>query len=320
MTRRARWVGVFCISVGMTAVMASIRAVLAQGPPATPDQAAQETPAKKVIAKCVICHNENWRYPVLAIFQSKHAVIADRRTPFADRACETCHGVSDDHVANPIAKSPKVVFGGKNAVSAAEQNKVCLTCHQSGLRMNWQGSLHESSDVACVSCHQVHTGKDRVLAKTTQPEVCFGCHKLQRAQVARMSHHPIREGKVACSQCHNPHGSAGPKMLVKATLNETCYTCHADKRGPFAWEHSPAREDCTNCHVPHGSIHRPLLKARIPWLCQECHQAISHPSTAYSGNNVSLLSAPDRVLAKSCLNCHSQVHGSNHPSGARKQR
>jgi len=197
---------------------------------------------------------------------------------------------------------------------------VCLACHQSGLRMHWNGSLHESSDVGCVSCHQIHTGKDRVLDKLTQSEVCFSCHMAQREQANRISHHPIREGKIACSQCHNPHGSAGPKLLVKATLNETCFTCHAEKRGPFLWEHSPVREDCTNCHTPHGSIHRPLLKARVPWLCQECHSSILHPSTAYSGSNVSLLGAPDRVLARSCLNCHSQVHGSNHPAGVRKQR
>ena len=115
-------------------------------------------------------------------------------------------------------------------------------------------------------------------------------------------------------------------MLVKATLNETCYTCHTEKRGPFLWEHPPVREDCANCHTPHGSIHTPLLKARGPWLCQECHLATFHPSTAYSGTSIppapgiAPISPPDRVLANNCLNCHSQVHGSNHPSGARKTR
>lgn len=314
------------ICAGLLTVIAWSRSGLALDSRATGEGAATQSPAKKGVALCTLCHNENWRYPVWAIFQSKHAVMADQRTPFADGrgtgagACETCHGVSDNHVANAVAMPPKVVFRGKNANPASEQNQVCLACHQSGLRMHWKGSLHESSDVGCVACHQIHTGRDRVLDKITQPEVCFGCHKAQREQINRISHHPIKEGKIACTQCHNPHGSAGPTLLLKTTLNETCFTCHAEKRGPFLWEHSPVREDCTHCHTPHGSIHRPLLKARIPWLCQECHSSIFHPSAAYSGNNVSLLGAPDRVLAKSCLNCHSQVHGSNHPAGVRKQR
>jgi DmsE family decaheme c-type cytochrome len=109
-------------------------------------------------------------------------------------------------------------------------------------------------------------------------------------------------------------------MLVKATVNETCYTCHAEKRGPFLWEHPPAREDCTNCHTPHGSIHTPLLKARAPWLCQQCHLAPMHPSTAYSGTGVPPRGAAQQILANSCMNCHSQVHGTNHPSGPRNTR
>ena len=138
----------------------------------------------------------------------------------------------------------------------------------------------------------------------------------------RLSHHPVTEGKIACSDCHNPHGSMAPKLLVKPTLNETCYQCHAEKRGPFLWEHPPAREDCTNCHEPHGSNHPSLLVNRMPLLCQQCHMAAFHPSTAYTGVNASAgVSRLDiHAAAKSCLNCHSEVHGSNHPSGPRLMR
>jgi len=127
---------------------------------------------------------------------------------------------------------------------------------------------------------------------------------------------------VSCSDCHNPHGSTGPKQLVKGTVNETCYTCHTEKRGPFLWEHQPVREDCTICHEPHGSVHSSLLKVRGPWLCQQCHMVQFHPSTAYSGTGLPTTkpSGAQQMLAKNCLNCHSQVHGSNHPSGVRKTR
>ncbi len=313
---------------GALALCAASATVLAAEPATQPATPTGKTP--QTVQKCVRCHDETEKHSVLPIMQSKHAVMADPRTPFADRGCETCHGKSDEHWETAVNEGerrppPQVVFKGKFASPPEEQNKVCLGCHESGLRMNWKGSQHETNSVACTSCHTLHIGKDPVLIRTTQSEVCFACHKTQRSQIYRVSTHPIRAGKMSCSQCHNPHGSMGPKLLVRPTLNETCYTCHAEKRGPFLWEHSPVRDDCSNCHTPHGSNHTPLLKARGPWLCQECHDAQFHPSTAYSGNNVPppggvAVSAPDRLIAKNCLNCHSQVHGSNHPSGARKTR
>jgi DmsE family decaheme c-type cytochrome len=135
---------------------------------------------------------------------------------------------------------------------------------------------------------------------------------------------------MACSDCHNPHGSLGPKLMVKNSVNETCYTCHADRRGPFLWEHSPVTEDCTICHTPHGSNNTPLLKARTPWLCQECHTS-DHSGPVNSGANLptgdsttvgGLLpfgnQAPrSQTNGRNCLSCHPLVHGSNHPAGAR---
>lgn len=306
--------------------------ILAAGVIAGPVHAAQDTAVtkkspKEAIRTCTKCHDEDEKYPVLSVMKTPHAVMADKRTPFADQACITCHGPSEKHLVKvaPGAKPapPDIAFGKKAATSATEKNAVCANCHESGLRMHWKGSAHESQDVACASCHSVHTGKDKVMSKINQPEVCFDCHKEKRAEILRPSSHPIREGKTACSDCHNPHGGSGPKLLVKGTVNETCYTCHAEKRGPFLWEHAPVREDCTHCHQPHGSVHSSLLKQRGPWLCQQCHMAQFHPSTAYSGTGLPGATTPSgtqQLLGKNCLNCHSQVHGSNHPSGPRKTR
>jgi len=111
-------------------------------------------------------------------------------------------------------------------------------------------------------------------------------------------------------------------MLVKPTVNQTCYTCHAEKRGPFLWEHAPVAEDCTLCHFPHGSSRPVLLSKSPPLLCQQCHTVAGHPSVAYTSNSL-----PGRgggggafLLAGGCVNCHSQVHGSNHPSGVKLMR
>jgi DmsE family decaheme c-type cytochrome len=294
--------------------------------PAVPAAEPAPETAQDAIRTCTRCHDETDAAPVLSILKSKHAVMADPRTPFADQACVTCHGASTAHMQAPGDASqraaPDVVYE-PGASAASLQNERCLDCHQGGRRMHWKGSVHEFQGLACSSCHRIHTGHDAVLAQDTQPEVCIACHKEKRAELHRPSSHPILEGQMACSDCHNPHGSNGPKLLIASTTNETCYTCHAEKRGPFLWEHAPVREDCTLCHRPHGSIHPALLKSRGPWLCQQCHLAQFHPSTAYSGTGLPTAATPSgaqQLLGRNCLNCHSQVHGSNHPSGVRKTR
>ena len=280
--------------------------------------------AKEAIRVCTKCHDETDEKPILAILKTKHAMMADKRTPFADQACITCHGPSQKHLEKPPEGQKRALtdisFAASSPTAPEKKNAVCMSCHESGLRLHWKGSPHEFSGLACSSCHTVHTGKDPVLVKRTQPEACFTCHKEKRAQIYRPSTHPIREGKVSCADCHNPHGSSGPKQLAKNSVNETCYQCHYEKRGPFLWEHAPVRDDCTNCHKPHGSIHPALLKNRQPWLCQQCHLAQFHPSGAYSGTGIPPMGADQRLLGKQCLNCHTQVHGSNHPSGVRLTR
>jgi DmsE family decaheme c-type cytochrome len=150
----------------------------------------------------------------------------------------------------------------------------------------------------------------------TQIEVCTTCHQAQRTALFKPSHHPLREGKMSCTACHSPHGSTAPAQLVKNTTTETCTGCHAEYRGPFLWEHQPVAEDCSNCHDAHGSAQPALLKLRTPFLCQTCHEGQGHPSVVNSPQGLAGGSAPSAfLLVGGCVNCHSQVHGSNHPSG-----
>jgi DmsE family decaheme c-type cytochrome len=132
--------------------------------------------------------------------------------------------------------------------------------------------------------------------------------------------HPLREGKMACTSCHSPHGATTEQQLIKQTLNDTCFQCHAEKRGPFLWEHAPVTEDCSNCHNPHGSNHPGMLVKRAPLLCQSCHSQSGHPSIAQDADGLAAGTPSQYLLGQSCLNCHSQVHGSNHPSGSRLMR
>jgi DmsE family decaheme c-type cytochrome len=209
-----------------------------------------------------------------------------------------------------------IAFGPKSHSTVKQQNANCLGCHQSNAAHDWASSAHAAGDVACTSCHQLHTAKDPVQTAAGQIEVCAGCHHAEHADLDKLSRHPLREGKMACTSCHSPHGSTAPAQLVRNTVNETCTSCHAEYRGPFLWEHQPVAEDCTNCHNPHGSVQPALLKLRPPFLCQTCHEGAGHPSMVNTPQGLAGGGAPSAfLLAGGCINCHSQIHGSNHPSG-----
>ena len=278
---------------------------------------------------CQACHEEHQ----LQMAGHKHSVSADPRTP----SCVSCHGASDKHAENPAEVKPDKRFKGKDALRGNDASAACLTCHEKDYgRVVWATSPHPSADVACTSCHKAHVSRDPVLAKATEPSVCYTCHQAQRTQVNLASRHPIAEGKMGCSDCHEVHGSAGPKLVKKDSTNDTCYTCHAEKRGPFVHPHQPVTEDCASCHNPHGSSVSRMLTARAPILCQQCHTPHVAGSVGALGgqpgvfppavpgqfqSEVTATSGGKNVVnmwqARSCLNCHTQVHGSNNPaSGA----
>lgn len=291
---------------------------------------------KKGADTCIKCHDEDEAYPVFDIFKTKHGQQGDKQSPFAGLQCEACHGPGvagaaamqealdkGGHVGKvrPGQERPPILnFGDKSDEPIERQNSMCLNCHENKEHVGWKGNVHEGGDVACVSCHKIHTLKDPVLTKSTQPEVCYQCHKKERTEFYKTSSHPIRFGQMTCTDCHNTHGSMTDSLLKKPTLNQTCYTCHAEKRGPLLWEHAPVSEDCSLCHTAHGSIHPALLTKRTPLLCQQCHSQIGHPSLAYGSSRLAGGSPSGFLLSGGCVNCHAQVHGSNHPSGVKLMR
>jgi DmsE family decaheme c-type cytochrome len=229
--------------------------------------------------------------------------------------CETCHGPGSAHVKAGGGRGVGGIISFRAddpARTAEENNGICLGCHERGERTYWQGSVHETRGLACTNCHTImkSVSAHSQLKTAFQPETCFQCHKDKRAQMFRPAHMPIREGKVVCSDCHNPHGSITEALLREDSINDNCYKCHAEKRGPFLFEHAPVRENCLNCHDPHGSINEFSLKMSRPRLCYECH-TIGHTQ---SGPNSMF------TMGRACQNCHTQIHGSNSPAGGALQR
>lgn len=296
--------------------------------------ASERKPAMDLIlkgdAKCTGCHDEadepqpsmlELHPQILSIGKTMHGTTADSRTP----TCTDCHGESTSHLNHKgSGKPPKSdrTFTKGATTPAAERNEACLRCHQKESKRHlWMGSAHESHGVACTSCHQIHTAHEKVRDKRTQPEVCFTCHKTQRSQINKASHHPITEGKMSCSDCHNVHGSSGPKLMKRDSVVETCYSCHMEKRGPFVHNHEPVNDDCSICHNPHGTTAESMLKMRPPFLCNSCHTPHGPVQPSLTGqaqapNVVGWWNGTVITQGRGCLNCHTQIHGSNNPSSS----
>jgi DmsE family decaheme c-type cytochrome len=231
-------------------------------------------------------------------------------------ACENCHGPGSTHVKLGGGRGVGgiISFRVDDLSRSPEQNNaICLTCHEKGDRTYWQGSIHQTRDLACTNCHTIMKSVSLKfqLHTVNEMDTCFQCHKDRRAQLFRTAHMPLREGKMVCSDCHNPHGSATESLLKADSINDTCYKCHAEKRGPFLFEHAPVRENCVNCHDPHGSTNEFSLKLSRPRLCFECH-GFGHGATT-------AINSP-YTMGRSCQNCHTQIHGSNSPAGGAFQR
>lgn len=254
---------------------------------------------------CKTCHGDiykNWE-------KTPHwRTTLDTKGGPSHQGCEGCHGPGAAHVegGGDITK----IFTFKNA-STKEITDRCMTCHAGGPEhMNVMNSIHGQNGVSCISCHSPHHAENsEFLLLKTQPELCYGCHLQQKAQFEMPFHHRVNEGFVRCTDCHNPHGTVGPKQVrFAATQDAICFKCHTDKQGPFVYEHAPVKVDgCQACHMVHGGPNAHMLKlSNVNLLCLQCHTTSSFslaPGAPSFHNQATFFQA--------CVLCHSEIHGSN---------
>ena len=291
--------------------------------PAAPPKAEEPKDGRFFVGQetCSTCHQQeasNWAHTVHAKVFNLHP-----RDAREEKNCEACHGPGSAHVEDPSDLTKIISFSHKSKTPVAEQNGQCLSCHKGGQRIFWHDSVHDQNKLACSDCHNPmgNFAAQGLTARDSISQTCFSCHKEQHAEFAKRSHMPLLEGKITCTDCHNPHGSSTAPLLKADSVNEVCFTCHADKRGPFLFEHAPVRESCLNCHNPHGSNFESLLTTPRPVLCQQCHSQDGHPAQLLTRGNLPHGPMPDpRLIATSCQTCHVNIHGSNDPSGARFER
>jgi predicted CXXCH cytochrome family protein len=219
--------------------------------------------------------------------------------------CTNCHDVHSAGEKSLLAD----VENGKSAVEG-----IARALKQAELAANTAAAGSPEKEAANEKVKQLKAEKEKIqnelkgaeaiYRRTAEPYVCYNCHKDKEVQAKMPSHHPVEEGKATCSGCHNPHG--GPSGLLRGeSVTETCFKCHADKLGPFTFEHPPVTEDCTICHNPHGSVQNNLLAQSMPFLCMKCHAAPHSRSSNMSNTGT----FPNYF--NECTDCHTQVHGSD---------
>jgi len=279
---------------------------------------------------CKACHEEYFA----GVMRTAHGKKAVSGSPFSKEGCESCHGPAAEHVDKGGGKGVGI-FSFTQEKDAAKRSATCLACHEESKTIAfWNMNRHKSGGVSCDRCHSIHKGAGKSLV-AKEPDLCFQCHRDIRAQTNKQSHHPVNEKfvthqELTCSSCHDTMGglstepvgafstrtSFGTNKMIRAdSINDLCFKCHTEKRGPFAWEHAPVAENCLSCHEAHGSNHSFLLVRKTPQLCQTCHDLPFHPSQPYTDFQRFLGTggSKNRFIGRSCLNCHTNIHGSNFP-------
>lgn len=260
--------------------------------------------------KCAECHEEKFMH-----FRATphYALVTDEHTKESDRGCEACHGPGATHAASGEAKD---IFNPRRA-TGAEVAARCTRCHtEQSLDRQPFHNEHDYRAAACNDCHSPHqeTTYPNLLIKDG-PGLCLQCHKEVGADFRKPYHHRVLEGGMSCTECHSPHGryNTAEARLSDEGLSALCARCHADKHGPFVFEHlglTRSEEGCVTCHNPHGSVNnRMLQRASVFQLCIQCHSEIGLTADPFSGAEFTHDLTSPRI--QNCTVCHAQIHGSN---------
>ena len=255
---------------------------------------------------CIACHAETVR-EFSADPHSRAAANQQRTDADSSAVCASCHGDVEQHSTSPSQRQGMHSFSDE---SPGEVNAVCSSCHQD--KHPTSADSHGRAGLDCTGCHSIHGElpvaklPDNFRDVDDASAVCYQCHQDTFTQFNFNEGHRLAQGAVSCVSCHDPH-QPDKGMQLGGFQQAQCRTCHADKDGPFVFEHAASRvEGCSACHAPHGSPNRHMLTHQETGaLCYTCHAAAPQFHLGFGPG-------PARFDERTvCTNCHVTIHGSN---------
>ena len=234
-----------------------------------------------------------WGIILIGCVAANRTVLAAPRivgaTFVGTKACVECHENQTSHFAS--ATHAKVALSDDPKLGSTG----CEACHG-------PGSLHVKDG----------GNKLTIVNPKKSPEACFACHLDKRGTFSLSNSHQVMNGKMSCSDCHDPHAGNALKGsgAALAAENETCTKCHTAQKGPFVFAHDAMKEGCSACHSAHGSLNAKMLVARDGNLCLRCHlQTTDTNGTIFAGGQ----DHRTRLQNGTCWSagCHEAPHGSN---------
>lgn len=238
----------------------------------------------------------------------------------------SCATVERVVVAPPMIPGAKYVGMDQCAICHEKEVKDFKLTEHAKLQLREATEKEEVQGLGCEACHgpgSLHVdaggGKGKFIVAGTNPDACFQCHLDKKAMFGLEYHHPVKEGKMSCTACHNPHGENihQTAAMPVGRVNETCAQCHREQARPHVFEHEALREGCTTCHNVHGSINSKMLVQRDNNLCLKCHAQVASP-TLPGGTLIGKMphagfGASEFLKQGTCFSagCHTAVHGSD---------
>ncbi len=228
---------------------------------------------------CYACHSD----------KEKEFFQTSIHTPIKKGNCTGCH---DPHMSNHKAML-------KNKGKA-----LCLDCHEGIKPLLKAGNVHPPAEESCQNCHSAHASRHTYQLNEVIAKLCLDCHDAEDKGFKTKHYHQAAKD-LACSECHNPHGSKSKKLLntyphppfsekecgscheeaegdkkiklLQENITDLCLTCHDDKakddtKKDLVQHGVMEVESCTVCHSAHASSRRHLLKDHSSRLCITCHQ------------------------------------------------
>lgn len=247
---------------------------------------------------CLDCHDDMAK----SLIHSAHAF--SNKEDLSDPkgiGCIGCHDGAKEHLEDPSTDNILTPF----ELPASEQSALCSRCHVNPHQIAMTSSdPHALAGIACMDCHSIHNNTNEKLVKDAGENYCASCHQGVMSEFKRRSSHPLEAGQVKCVSCHEMSGIKDG--LFAQGHDWTCQNCHADKSGPFPFDHPVTGGHlvngggCIECHSPHGSPNDRLLNQPKNGVCIQCHAVPALHRVQHSGLGTQL----------DCVECHSDIHGS----------